>query len=367
MSNTEAAEQGLLDEATRQFTICNACRYCEGYCPVWPAAHMRTLITNPDSVYLSNLCYDHRDCYYACPFVEPTHEFALNIPKVTRQVRKETYRNLTADFTSTAARKASLLALTIMPVIAIWLIFFHNVYSPGAFSFYNLVPKITTIVASTLLSVYLIVLMALFVKRYVGIIEQDSGKAISGTPGYLGIKNIFGTIKDVIIHRWFSDIHYPSDGESNLRKLNHALIFFGFGLDFLSTTLGFLYEDIMKIPSPYGLFSPVVMAGLAGGLMIAIGAVSSLSVRSYSSGKQDFMEISGFDTLFAIMLLLVAVTGISVLMTRLYSTTVISYTSLLVHYSIIYILFVTTPFTSNFLHIAARFTSLLKFNYENKE
>ena len=28
---------GVVDEARRSMEICNACRYCEGYCPVFPA------------------------------------------------------------------------------------------------------------------------------------------------------------------------------------------------------------------------------------------------------------------------------------------------------------------------------------------
>ena len=32
----------LLAEAERQLDICNACRYCEGYCAVFPALERRT-------------------------------------------------------------------------------------------------------------------------------------------------------------------------------------------------------------------------------------------------------------------------------------------------------------------------------------
>ncbi len=31
----------LLDEVDRQLTVCNACRYCEGYCAVFPAMESR--------------------------------------------------------------------------------------------------------------------------------------------------------------------------------------------------------------------------------------------------------------------------------------------------------------------------------------
>lgn len=367
MNVAEIIDGNLLDEATRQFTICNACRYCEGYCPVWPAAHMRTLITNPDSIYLSNLCYDHRDCYYACPFVEPVHEFALNLPKVTRQVRKETYRNLTADFTSTVARKASLLTLAIIPLLAFWAVYFPKIYSTGSYSFYALVPKITTLTVSSGLSAYLVILMIYFLGKYIKSIEQENGIKSLRDAEYLKLGNIVGTLKDVLLHRWFSEIHYPADNDSNIRMVNHLLIFFGFGFDLLSTTLGFVYEDIMKMPSPYSLASPVVIAGLIGGAMIVVGALSSLATRGYSSRKQDFMEISSFDILFVILLLLVAATGLTVLITRLYTAPILSYAFLLVHYSMIYLLVIAAPFTSNFLHIVARFASLLKFNNENNK
>ena len=36
-----ATALSLLEEAERQLTICNACRYCEGYCAVFPAMEMR--------------------------------------------------------------------------------------------------------------------------------------------------------------------------------------------------------------------------------------------------------------------------------------------------------------------------------------
>jgi MinD superfamily P-loop ATPase len=57
----------LLKEGERQMTICNACRYCEGYCAVFPAMELRRTFSKGDLVYLANLCFDCRDCYYASP------------------------------------------------------------------------------------------------------------------------------------------------------------------------------------------------------------------------------------------------------------------------------------------------------------
>jgi citrate/tricarballylate utilization protein len=71
--------------------ICNACRYCEDYCAVFPAMEQRRMFTKADLVYLANLCFDCRDCYYACQHAPP-HEFGVNIPKLMAELRTETYR-----------------------------------------------------------------------------------------------------------------------------------------------------------------------------------------------------------------------------------------------------------------------------------
>src|SRR5258708_7703782 len=81
----------LLAEADRQLTVCNACRYCEGYCAVFPALERRSILTDGDVAYLANLCHDCRACYYACMYAPP-HEFGVNVPEVLAEVRAETHR-----------------------------------------------------------------------------------------------------------------------------------------------------------------------------------------------------------------------------------------------------------------------------------
>lgn len=82
----------IVQEAERQMNICNACRYCEGYCAVWPAMERRSVFNQADLVYLANLCHDCRDCLYACQYAPP-HAFAINPPQVFAQLRAETYRD----------------------------------------------------------------------------------------------------------------------------------------------------------------------------------------------------------------------------------------------------------------------------------
>ena len=84
----------LLDDADRQLRICNACRYCEGYCAVFPAMERRRSFADSDLIYRANLCFEGRACYYACPYSAP-HEFDVNVPKVLAKLRLQTYRRYT--------------------------------------------------------------------------------------------------------------------------------------------------------------------------------------------------------------------------------------------------------------------------------
>src|SRR3954451_16005768 len=73
-----------------QLEVCNACRYCEGYCAVFPALERRRIFNKADLDYLANLCFDCRHCYYACMF-SPPHPYAMNLPQMLAAVRRETY------------------------------------------------------------------------------------------------------------------------------------------------------------------------------------------------------------------------------------------------------------------------------------
>ena len=56
-----------LREADRLMTICNACRYCEGLCAVFPAMEMRRTFADADLNYLANLCHRLRRLLFRLP------------------------------------------------------------------------------------------------------------------------------------------------------------------------------------------------------------------------------------------------------------------------------------------------------------
>ena len=77
------------EEVARQMQICNACRYCEGFCAVFPAMTRRLEFGKADIHYLANLCHNCGACYHACQYAPP-HDFGVNVPQAMR-VRGQTY------------------------------------------------------------------------------------------------------------------------------------------------------------------------------------------------------------------------------------------------------------------------------------
>ena len=82
-------------EVGRIMKICNACRYCEGFCAVFPAMTRRLEFGQADIHYMANLCHNCGACLHACQYAPP-HEFAVNVPQAMAKVRARTYTDFAA-------------------------------------------------------------------------------------------------------------------------------------------------------------------------------------------------------------------------------------------------------------------------------
>src|SRR5438105_4902035 len=80
----------VFGEGEHVMTVCNACRYCEQYCAVFPAMEQRLTFGKADLAYLANLCHNCGECLYACQYAPP-HEFGINVPKTLSQIRVASY------------------------------------------------------------------------------------------------------------------------------------------------------------------------------------------------------------------------------------------------------------------------------------
>src|ERR1700758_4576014 len=98
--------------------ICNACRYCEGYCAVFPAMERRMTFSEADMNYLANLCHNCAECYYACQYAPP-HEFAVNVPKVFAEIRARSYQKYAwPGYRSVSAKGAAVMGIVIAGLLA---------------------------------------------------------------------------------------------------------------------------------------------------------------------------------------------------------------------------------------------------------
>jgi len=80
----------LVGHGQHVMTVCNACRYCEQFCPVFPAMEQRLVFAEADLDYLANLCHNCGECLYACQYAPP-HEFGINVPATLAAIRVESY------------------------------------------------------------------------------------------------------------------------------------------------------------------------------------------------------------------------------------------------------------------------------------
>jgi citrate/tricarballylate utilization protein len=77
-------------EVDRVMTVCNACRYCEGFCAVFPAMTRLLEFGKADIHHLANVCHNCGACLHSCQYAPP-HEFALNVPQALAKARAQTY------------------------------------------------------------------------------------------------------------------------------------------------------------------------------------------------------------------------------------------------------------------------------------
>src|ERR1043165_3751078 len=92
-------------QAQHEMVVCNACRYCEAYCPVFQAMEQRVTFTSGDLNYLANLCHNCGECLYACQYAPP-HEFGIDVPKTFSKLRVDSYESMAwPAFAAIAFRK----------------------------------------------------------------------------------------------------------------------------------------------------------------------------------------------------------------------------------------------------------------------
>ena len=360
-------DQRLFHEAGRQLTICNACRYCEGLCPVFPALERRNVFLEGDVVYLANLCHDCRACVPACPYTEP-HELNVDIPLIMAQVRRETYADYAVPraFGNLFMRHArSLGALTVLAVaIAILLVWLGGpdrlfVAQTGPGAFYEIVPWLFMFVPATVATAYGLVVMAISLGHFWRATDPllrtrfDLPSFLSASADVLALRQQRGG---------GPGCSYPEEAPSQGRVINHQLVFYGFLGTFAATTVAAFEQEILGILPPYALLSLPVILGTVGGVMQIVGCGGLLAMKVRASTQPATHVLRSLDSAFIVMLLATNVTGLLLLVAR---ETPAMGILLAIHLGVLAGLFVTLPY-SKFVHAIYRYAALVRNRQEER-
>jgi citrate/tricarballylate utilization protein len=356
----------LIDEANRQLTICNACRYCEGYCAVFPALERRIEVDGPDVLYLANLCHDCRACYYACPFTDP-HEFAIDLPRTLSEVRRVTYARYSPIDVIRRLTTSGPKSLIVVPAVALLVLvaavalttgmstlgFAH--VGPGAF--YEIVPWLLMVVPGTALALYVLVALTVGSIRF----ARASGGRLSE---FLDRGALLTAGWEALTLRWLKGgdegCHYPEYRTSAARTTLHTLVAGGFVAAFVSTVIAGLYQDVLGLLPPYALLSPPVVVGAVGGLAMVVGSAGLLVLKRRSDRRLTSEELVEFDVAFLVTIGLTSLTGMLLLAFR---DTAAMPMLLLVHLAILTTLYVTAPY-GKFAHFVYRYAALVRNRIE---
>ena len=351
-------------EAARQLVICNACRYCEGYCAVFPAMELRTTFGPSDVLYLANLCHDCRACLYACQYAPP-HEFAVNIPKVLADLRVDTYRDYTWPrvfrglFTRNGLVTAVCMAVVLLGILALGgpARLLSAFQGPGAF--YEVVPYATLVIVASLTSLYALGVLAAGALRF----WRDT----RGSPAEMvDLRALLAATRDAASLRYMDGgghgCWYPRPTTSEARRVFHSLVFYGFLLDLAATISAAILQDILEQLPPYPLLSVPVVLGTVGGVMLLVGVVGLLVLKPRSDPEPAAPQMTGLDLAFLVLLGLSAATGLVLLALR---TTPAMPLLLAIHLGVIAGLFVTAPY-GKFAHVVYRYAALVRHNIEQQ-
>ncbi|WP_076998680.1 tricarballylate utilization 4Fe-4S protein TcuB [Variovorax sp. KK3] len=354
------------EEVARILQICNACRYCEGFCAVFPAMTRRLEFGKAETHYLANLCHNCGACLHACQYAPP-HEFAVNVPKAMAQVRMQTYHDYAWPRAMGALyRRAGLtVALALAAGLALFLVLAvalsgSLLHAPLAGNFYAIFPH--NLLASVFGAVFLFVVVALamgvrrFWRELAPVREGGpaTGAAAEATRDVLRLKYLDGGHGE--------GCNNEDDRFSLWRRRFHHFTFYGFMLCFASTSVATLYHYLLGLHAPYALTSLPVLLGTAGGIGLVIGPVGLLWLGLRRDPAHGDPAQRPMDRGFIALLLLTSLTGLALLAWR---DTGFMALLLAVHLGVVMALFITLPY-GKFAHGVFRSAALLKFAIEKR-
>ena len=352
-------------EVARQLQICNACRYCEGFCAVFPAMTRRLEFASADVHYLSNLCHNCGACYHACQYAPP-HEFAVNVPRAMAQVRAETYAAYAWPAPLGALYRRNGLALALATAAGLTLFLALAVFLKGAAraengNFYAVFPH------GLLVGMFGVVFVFSFVALLIGTIRFWRDVA-PGLPKEGRGAALVEAAHDALRLKYLDGGHGEGCNEADdaftlSRRRFHHLTFYGFLLCFAATCVATFYHYALGKHAPYALTSLPVLLGIAGGIGLLFGPAGLFWLHLRRDPRQADPAQKPMDLGFIALLFLASLTGLALMVWRDGAAMA---TLLAVHLGIVMALFLTLPY-GKFAHAGYRSAALLKWAIEKRQ
>ena len=298
----------LHTEARRQIEICNACRYCEDYCSVFPAITRQRAFSDGDIMQLANLCHNCRGCYYACQFTEP-HEFALNLPTVLAEVRQESWkeyawpRGLAGLFERNGVVIAGVLVLATM-VLFMLATALRPASGEGFYAVMSHGLMVTIFAPAFLVPLAAIAISLRTYWRATGGGKLALADLIAAFRSAGAMQNLKGGHGDGCN---FEDEDRFSQG----RRMYHQATLYGFLLCFAATASGTILHYGFGIEAPYSLISLPKLFGIPGGILLCIGTAGLAHLKLKADPELGAPSAWGGEMAFVLLLFGVGATGLA--------------------------------------------------------
>ena len=348
-------------EAARMLQICNACRYCEGFCAVFPAMTRRIDFNVADMNYLANLCHNCGACLHACQYAPP-HEFGVNIPRVMAQVRKDTYMTYAWPKSFGALYKkngltmalATSVSLTAFLLLTLWMN--GNLFSsPLNGNFYAIFSHNTLALMFGLVFAFALLALSVGILSFWSQISTgniSAAAAAEATRDALTLKYLGGGHGE--------GCNNEDDAFSLWRKRFHHFTFYGFMFCFSATSVATFYHYLLDLHAPYALTSLPVLLGTVGGIGLLIGPTGLLYLNLRRNAEHGDATQKPMDRAFIVLLFLMSASGLALLA---YRDTAYMAILLAIHLGFVMAFFLTMPY-GKFGHGFYRLAALLKNSVE---
>ncbi len=367
MSSANPIPPALIQQGEWFMRICNACRYCEGYCAVFPALERRLTFGEGDLSYLANLCHNCGSCYDSCQYAPP-HEFALNFPRALAEIRAASYRKYAwPGFLARLYQRngmavgliaaASLAGFLLAVSVAVGRSVVFSAHAVAAGSFYAVVSHHAMVYTFGAVSLGVLVALAVGFVRFWRDVGEPLGALVN--PAALGraaldilrLKNLDGGGEGCL---------YPEEPPRLARRTFHHVTFYGFLSCFASTTVAAIYHYLFDWPAPYAVASLPVLLGTVGGIGLLIGPAGQFWQRRRRDPVLSDPRQAGMDEGFLVLLFLTSLTGLLLLLFR---ETPAMGVLLATHLGAVLGFFLSMPY-GKFVHAVYRAAALVRFAIE---